>query len=124
MRKCRAIATYKDNWIYNLTLITSNGDYINPITYDPVDVAHPYINRSYKGMLDSIVGIAKNNGYQVEKRKMFDTDFIGEIQKRRSHDVNTDVDLTNILHILQEDDFLTENGKPRYKSVSFEFYVK
>ena len=58
-----------------------------------------------------------------DNRNRFDTDFMGEIQKYRSHDVKTDVDLTNILHILQEDDFLTENGKLRYKSVSFEFYI-
>lgn len=57
-----------------------------------------------------------------DNRNRFDTDFMVEFQKS-SHDVKTDVDLKNILHILKEDDFLTEDGKPRYKSVSFEFYV-
>ena len=76
MKKAKAaIATYKDNYIWNLTIITCKGEYINLITYDPVDVAHPYIYRTYKTMIDSIIGLCKSNGYNLEYKKMFDSKF-------------------------------------------------
>lgn len=70
-----AIATYKDNYIYNLTIMDCKGEYINLITYDAVDVAHPYKDRTYKTMLSSIIGLCKANGFRLESKKMFGSTF-------------------------------------------------
>lgn len=58
-----------------------------------------------------------------DNRNDFETVFLGEIQNTLSHNVNTDVDLANILHILQDADFLDENNQLRYGRVSFEFFI-
>ena len=76
MKKAKAaICTYRDNYIWNLTIITCKGDYIHLITHDPVDVAHPYKYRTRKTMINSVIGLCKNNGYNLEYKKMFDTKF-------------------------------------------------
>ena len=76
MKKAKAaIATYKDNYIYNLTIITCKGDYINLITYDPIDVKNSYKERTYKTMIRSIINLCKSNGFQLESKKMFDSRF-------------------------------------------------
>ena len=72
--KC-AIATYRDNYVYNLTIVNCKGEYINLITYDPVDVAHPYKDRTFRQMLQSILNMAKSNGYDIEHHYCFGCDF-------------------------------------------------
>ena len=72
--KC-AIVTYKNNWIYEMIIQNCKGEFIRLIGYDPVDVAHPYKYQNHKIMLDSIVGICKNNGYRLEYKKMFNSKF-------------------------------------------------
>ena len=61
--------------------------------------------------------ILGNNQDDYEKK------LLGGIQNTISHDVNTDVDLENILHILRDADFLDENDNIKYGKVSFEFFI-
>ena len=76
MKKAKAaLATYRDNHVYNLEIVTCRGDFITLISYDPVDVAHPYKDRTYKSMIQGIIQICKNNGYALEYKKMFDAKF-------------------------------------------------
>ena len=76
MKKAKAVfVTYKDNIIYSLVILNCKGDFIRLVDYDPVDVAHPYKDRTYKIMLNSIVNICKNNGYSLAYKKMFNSKF-------------------------------------------------
>lgn len=76
MKKAKvAIATYRDNHIYNLQVVNCKGEFITLISYDPVDVAHPYKDRNFKVMLNSIINISKNNGYDIEHHECFGTTF-------------------------------------------------
>lgn len=49
--------------------------------------------------------------------------FLTEIQNSISHDVNTDIDLENILYLLERADFVDEYGRMEYGEVFFDFFV-
>lgn len=49
--------------------------------------------------------------------------FLSELLNTISHDVNTDIDLENILYILESADFVDEYGRMEYGEVSFDFFV-
>jgi hypothetical protein len=58
-----------------------------------------------------------------DNRTEFQSVFLGQIATSDSHEVNSTVDLDNILNILKDADFLDDNNQIRYKTVNFEFYV-
>ena len=91
----------------NMMRVQGQGDE-NEIEFDTIRAGTPIVIKMY------VPGDNRND---------FETAFLGEIQNTLSHDVNTDVDLANILYILQNADFLDENRQLRYKNVSFEFFV-
>lgn len=76
MKKAKAaFVTYKDNKIYNMIILNCKGEFIRLVDYDPIDIVHPFKDRTYKSMLDSIVNICKNNGYLLEYKIMFNAKF-------------------------------------------------
>lgn len=48
---------------------------------------------------------------------------ISELRLKASHEVYADVDYNNIVDLINEHDFIDENGKPTYTSVMFCWYV-
>ena len=58
-----------------------------------------------------------------DNRNDFEEKFLREIQDNRAHYVFPYKDLSNILQILQEADFLDDNNQLKYNEVIFDFYV-
>lgn len=62
MKKVSVTCIYRDNTIYNLT-VNHKGALIPLIAYDEANVKHPYINRTFRAMYKSILGILKENNF-------------------------------------------------------------
>ena len=53
----------------------------------------------------------------------FEAEIIDELWAKRSHDIDPFSDVENIINIVNENDFIDENGKLKYLSVTFDFFV-
>ena len=53
----------------------------------------------------------------------FEAEIIDELWAKRSHDIDPYFDVENIINIVNENDFVDENGKLKYLSVTFDFFV-
>ena len=73
MRKCTPIVFYnsKNYALHELHIITSNGDNIQLVAIDEVNIKHPYINANTSTLTNSIIGICKQNGFRVPFIKDF-----------------------------------------------------
>ena len=66
MRKAKTtIVTYKDNTIWSLDVITCKGNKITLMSYDEIDIKHPYKDRTFAVMQQSVINICKNNGFYI-----------------------------------------------------------
>lgn len=50
-------------------------------------------------------------------------ELVYELQSKRSHDVDRHTDLTRIQSILEENDIVDTDGKPRFRSVEWIYYI-
>lgn len=53
----------------------------------------------------------------------FEAEIIDELWAKRSHDIDPFSDVENIINIVNDNDFIDENGKLKYLSVTFDFFV-
>ena len=53
----------------------------------------------------------------------FEAEIIDELWAKRSHDIDPYSDVENIINIVNENDFVNEEGKLKYLSVTFDFFV-
>lgn len=74
---------------------------------------------------DSIVAKlnVKENSQKEDKFTDDYENFVTALSRTGSHEVNADVDIENILHFLESDDFLDQSGNMIYDEVVFEFFV-
>lgn len=77
MKKAKvAIATYSANQIYSLQLVNCKGEFITLIGYKPEDMPYPkHKKATFKSMLRTIITLANNNGYEIERHDAFGTTF-------------------------------------------------
>lgn len=58
-----------------------------------------------------------------ENKDDFETIIIDELWAKRSHDIEPYVDVPKLLNLINDNDFINEDGVLKYSSVTFDFYV-
>ncbi len=58
-----------------------------------------------------------------ENKADFESMIIDELWAKRSHDVDPHVDTQSLIEIINDNDFITEDGKLKYLSVTFDFFI-
>lgn len=61
-------------------------------------------------------------GINGADQKEFDN-IISELQERRYHPVDPSADVHNIIDLFNDDDFLLSDGRPKYGSMTWQFYI-
>lgn len=112
----------------NLTFI-----YINHTTDTPVQMLCERLDNEFKSAKrfnkPLIIYLANGKNSYIAKVGVdkADTDaydnIIRALQERRFHNVAPKTDVLNIIDIFNHNDFLTEEGSLKYKSMTWEFYI-
>ena len=73
MRKCTPIVFFdgKNLALHELHILTANGENIQLVAIDPINIKHPYNDETSEHLTKSIINICKQNGFYVPYVKDF-----------------------------------------------------